>query len=124
MLDGGSVTGMIDHYARLWHCSSTIFYYPHCLVLEAIVRRLMILYKSGVAAKIDGGKRPGQTDKERECPTRLGRPDESVSRMTSRFRIPTAPSGARGVERANRRAAILLARDQVPNCMMEGGKRG
>lgn len=31
----------------------------------------------------------------------------------------------RGVERtSSRRAAILLARDQVPNCMMEGGKRG
>lgn len=53
MLDGGSVTNMIDSCARLWHCSSTISYYPHCLMLEAIVRRLMIMMlyiQSGGAA--------------------------------------------------------------------------
>lgn len=42
MLGGGGVTGMIDGYARLWNCSSTISCYPHCLMLKAIAGRLMI----------------------------------------------------------------------------------
>lgn len=73
MLDGGSVTGMIDDYARLWQSSSTIFYYPHCLMLEAIVRRLMILYSQVLPRIVTGGESPGQTGQERECPTRLGK---------------------------------------------------
>lgn len=56
MLGGGNVTGMIDDYARLWQCSSTIFCYPHCLMLEAIVRRLMILYSHVLPRRVTGVK--------------------------------------------------------------------
>lgn len=61
MLDGGSATGMIDNYARLWHCSSTIFYYPHCLMLEAIMRRLMILDSQVLPRRVARDRTPGQT---------------------------------------------------------------
>lgn len=75
MLDGGSASGMIDSYARLWHCSSTIFYYPHCLMLEPRGNSEAVnhIIQSGVAARSGGHKRPGQTGQERECPTRLGK---------------------------------------------------
>lgn len=59
MLDGGSASGMIDSYARLWHCSSTIFYYPHCLMLEPRGNSEAVndIIQSGVAAKSGRGQK-------------------------------------------------------------------
>lgn len=112
---------MIDSYVRLWHCSSTIFLPPTLPHARGNSEAVNNIIWSGVAAKKDGGLKD-QSRQARSGNARHGleRPDESISRMEPRFRIPTVPQAA--VEMKDQHVCCHSGR-QGPGAQLHDGRR-
>jgi hypothetical protein len=97
------VTDTIGSHAKLWHRSITIACHPRSLMLPPIARRLAIS-QNQVLPRQSVGLTRDQARLSRSGNARPGeeRPDESISRMKPRFRMPAPHAsikcGRRGVE--------------------------